>query len=105
MTNNRILCEWLDVLSVSYLHRLHADLCVVLLSLQLQLHIEQRNLGILVAFGLHLETSIGERLLERNPRNQLRVLWDSNKRFDFQDNSHFFKRPKHKHTHTKKQHK
>lgn len=59
---------------MSYLHRLHADLSVVLLSLQFQLHVEQRNLRILVAFRLHLKTSVGEGLFERNPRDQLRIL-------------------------------
>lgn len=87
-----MLCEELEALSVSYLHRLHADLRVVLLGLQFQLHIEQRNLGILVAFRLHLKTSVGEGFFESNSRNQLRVLWNLNGTFNFQGNSYFIEK-------------
>lgn len=62
------------MLQVSYLHRFHADLSIILLSLQLQLYIEQSNLWILIAFRLHLKPSVGEGLLECNPGNQLGIL-------------------------------
>lgn len=58
----------------SYLHRFHADLSIILLSLQLQLHIEQSDLWILITFRLHLKPSIGEGFLECNPRDQLGIL-------------------------------
>lgn len=59
---------------LSYLHRLDPDLGVVLLRLELQLHVEQSDLGVLVALGLHLEAGVGERLLEGHAGDQLGVL-------------------------------
>lgn len=82
---------------MSYLHRLYADLSVVLLRLEFQFHIKQRNLWILIAFRLHLKTSVGERLFEGDSRDQLRILLNSNMRFNFQEIIH---RPTHVHTHT-----
>lgn len=58
----------------SYLHGFHADLSIILLSLQLQLHVEQSDLWILIAFRLHLKPGIGEGLLECNSGNQLGIL-------------------------------
>lgn len=58
----------------SYLHRFHTDFSVVLLGFQFQLHIEQSDLWIFVAFGLHLKAGVGERLLECNARDQLGLL-------------------------------
>lgn len=71
-TSSRLCCR------SSYLHRFHANLCVILLSLQFQLHVKQSNLQILIAFRLHLKPGVGEGLLKCNSRDQLRVLGDSN---------------------------
>lgn len=60
----------------SYLHRVYSDFGVVLLSLELQLHIQQSDLGRLILLGLHFEPGIRERLLKGNSGYQLRVLED-----------------------------
>lgn len=62
------------VLGSSYLHRFHADLSIILLSLQFQLHIEQSDLWIVIAFRLHLKSGVGEGLLESHPRDQMGIL-------------------------------
>lgn len=51
----------------SYLHRFYADLSIILLSLQLQLHVQQSNLWVLIGFGLHFEPRVREGLLECHP--------------------------------------
>lgn len=58
----------------SYLHRFHADFSIILLSLQLQLHIEQSNLWVLIAFRLHFKPGVGESLFECDTGDQLGIL-------------------------------
>lgn len=51
---------------VSHSTRLVMYLCVFLFALELQLDVEQQNLGIYVALGLHLKAGVAKGLLERN---------------------------------------
>lgn len=67
----------LTVKSSTDLHRVHANLSIVLLCLQLQLNVEQCDLWVHIALGLHLKASIGEGLLECNTSDKLRFLIDS----------------------------
>lgn len=67
------------VMSSTDLHRVDTDFCVILLCLQLQLNVEQCDLWVHIALGLHLKAGIGEGLLESHTSYKLRVLFDRNK--------------------------
>ncbi|KAF3836929.1 hypothetical protein F7725_004393, partial [Dissostichus mawsoni] len=58
----------------SYLNIFDANLGVILLSLQLQLHVEQSNPWVVITFRLHLKPGVGESLLERNSRDHMGIL-------------------------------
>ena len=62
------------LLCSKYLHRLNTDFSVLFLGFELQLNVEQSNLGAAVPLGLHLKPSVGEGLLEGHPSNQERLL-------------------------------
>ena len=55
-------------------HLLNTNLRIVLLTLQLQLHVETHDLGILEVLWLLLKTGVGESLLEGNAVDEERIL-------------------------------
>jgi hypothetical protein len=67
--------------SVAYGGVLNPELGIVLLSLELELEVEQQDLGVGDLLGLLLEASVREALLESHTLDQERVLrYSTNKR-------------------------
>jgi len=60
----------------SYLHCVYSDFGIVLLGFELQLHVQQGDLGGLVLLGLHFKPSVRESLLKGDSGHQLGVLED-----------------------------
>ncbi len=65
---------------VAYLNIVDSQLCILLLRLELKLHVEHGYPGVLKVLPLHLETRIGESLLEGHARHQPRLLPETRQR-------------------------